>query len=154
MGVILWVNDKKVVELCGYEVNYFCDSYEYGHKVDGIEVINPQEVVEKYNNYLVIISSASYGWDMRKNLIQLGFLPEHIIFPKEVFLLGNSTSQYFDFFEPKESEIFFDAGAYERDTVNAFLQWTKNNYGGIYIVEPLTSMSHKIEERAKTEKLA
>ncbi len=47
-------------------MDYFCDSYEYGHKVDGIEVISPQEVVEKYNNYLVIISSASYGWDMRK----------------------------------------------------------------------------------------
>lgn len=156
-GIIIYgsgyygIYDKKVVELCGYKVDYFCDSYEHGHKVDGIEVISPQEVVEKYNNYLVIISSASYGWDMRKNLIQLGFLPEHIIFPKEVFLLGNSTSQYFDFFEPNESEIFLDAGAYDGDTVNAFLKWTKNNYGGIYIIEPLTPMAHKIKERAKAE---
>ena len=91
-GIIIYgsgyygIYDKKVVELCGYKVDYFCDSYEYGHKVDGIEVISPQEVVEKYNNYLVIISSASYGWDMRKNLIQLGFLPEHIIFPKKFFI--------------------------------------------------------------------
>ena len=33
------IYDKKVVELCGYKVDYFCDSYEHGHKVDGIEVI-------------------------------------------------------------------------------------------------------------------
>ena len=54
-GIIIYgsgyygIYDKKVVELCGYKVDYFCDSYEYGHKVDGIEVISPQEVVEKYN---------------------------------------------------------------------------------------------------------
>lgn len=146
------VYDKKVVELCGYKVDYFCDSYEYGYKVDGIKVISPYDVVEKCNNYLVIVSSASYGWDMRRKLIQLGFLQKHILFPKEVFLLGNSTDQYFDFFQPSESEIFLDAGAYDGETVNQFVKWTKNNYQGIYIIEPLKQMIHKIEERAKMEK--
>ncbi len=52
--------------------------------------------------------------------------------------LRENGSEYFidDFFDKENQEVFVDGGAYDGDTIEEFIEWTKNNYKKIYSFEP------------------
>ena len=58
-------------------------------------------------------------------------------------------SEYFcdEFFSPTEGEVFIDAGAFDGDTIEGFVDWTKNRYEKIYSFEPDVRMAEKIEKK-------
>ena len=60
-----------------------------------------------------------------------------------------SSSEYFikDFFQPLENEVFVDGGAYDGDTIEEFVDWTKNNYKKIYAFEPDPGMLELIKKK-------
>lgn len=47
-------------------------------------------------------------------------------------------SEYFidEFFRKEEREVFIDGGGYDGDTIEEFIEWTKNRYKKIYSFEP------------------
>lgn len=47
-------------------------------------------------------------------------------------------SEYFidEFFEREDKEVFIDGGGYDGDTIEEFVEWTKNKYNKIYTFEP------------------
>ena len=145
--------DKKVVELCGYKVSFFCDSYNYGIEKNGVKVISPDEVAEKYKDYLVIIGSPKYVIDMRNTLIDKGFPADNIVYPAEGTLLANGLNQYFEVLEPSINEIFVDAGAYDGYTSVGFKNWAKKGYDSIKIFEPMREQCKKIERLCEEEKM-
>ena len=52
--------------------------------------------------------------------------------------ITGSGTEYFidDFFSPRFDEVFVDAGGYDGDTIEEFVDWTKNKYDAIYSFEP------------------
>lgn len=62
--------------------------------------------------------------------------------------LQDTGSEYFRaaFFSPTEDEIFIDAGAYDGDTIEEFVDWAKNRYEKIYSFEADSRMVEKIKK--------
>lgn len=52
--------------------------------------------------------------------------------------LQEKGSEYFidEFFQKEDMEIFVDGGGYDGDTIEEFIEWTKNQYEKIYTFEP------------------
>lgn len=52
-------------------------------------------------------------------------------------LMGKGSEYFIDeFFEKEEPEVFVDGGGYDGDTIEEFIEWTKNKYKKIYSFEP------------------
>lgn len=129
---------KKVLDQCGHSPLCFCDSdnNKVGTVVDGIPVITIDELIEKNENIVIIIGSRKYMNEIYTSLLSKGFPAKKILCSQFLVILGQWGNQYFDLFEPSDSEIFIDAGAYDGDTVLRFVEWTKGTYKKIYAFEP------------------
>lgn len=63
--------------------------------------------------------------------------------------------QYFDLFEPSDSEGFVDGGAYDGMTMKEFLHWCQGEYDGAYMFElngdmkPVCFSNTKMDDRIK-----
>ena len=104
-------------------------------------------MVEKHLDSIVIIPNPSkydkntddrYKYDKNTNvyyqkLIKSGYPPERIMFT--TLKLARTGWQYFDYFEPRENEIFVDAGCYNGNTAVAFIQWATKGYDNIFSFE-------------------
>lgn len=76
---------------------------------------------------------------------------------KNIDLLGRTceTKQYFpqDIFEWNDEEVFVDGGAYDGDTIEAFLECTGQKYKYIYAFEPDKSNWKRLLNRAYTRNI-
>lgn len=55
--------------------------------------------------------------------------------PLDTALCGICGHQYFDVFNPQNSEVFIDGGSFDGETAVEFSQWANNNYKRIYAYE-------------------
>lgn len=145
---------KEVLEMCGYNVDYFCDSNKnkIGRVIDGISILSVNEVIQNYKNYLIIIGSRKYLSEMLSILRRGDFPIEYILKPQYELIFGMNEMQYFDIFPAMEDEVFVDAGSYNGDTTVNFMKWCHGSYQSINIFEPLKSQYEIIKERCKREK--
>lgn len=157
-GLILWgcgfdgTEIKRVLDLCHYSLDFFCDSdkRKVGMKIDGVPVISVEELTEKYTDYSVIIGSRKYKEEMNEVLLAHHFPKDNIMYPGYGCLQAVSGKiQYFDIFEPDENEVFVDAGAYNGGTTLDFVKWTNGKYRKVFVLEPLKDMCGCIENLCK-----
>ena len=59
-----------------------------------------------------------------------------IFVPKFRYPIVTRGKQYFDVYNLSADEVFVDAGGYNGDTTEEFLEMCKHNYDKIYIIEP------------------
>lgn len=123
-----------------YAVSYFCDNNKCGEIIDGIKVLPVNDVVQNYQDYLVIIASYRYADSIYDELLLKGFPSSNVL------KLGK---QYFDIFEPYSDEVYVDAGAYDGDTVLDFCKWANGTYKKAYAFEPMREMQEVIAEKTK-----
>lgn len=148
---------KGVLELCGYTVNCWCDSNRRitGNELNGLRIISPEELVEKYQDYLVIISTMQYKVYIYEHLRALGFPLEMVsIFDENASDWGIGGKQYFDLFLPEDEEVFVDAGAYNGDTIFDFLEWCQGKEYRIYSLEPLEHMCEFVKKRLRENNIS
>ena len=63
--------------------------------------------------------------------------------------LRENGSEYFidDFFNKENDEVFVDGGGYDGDTIEEFIEWTKNRYKKIYSFEPQKDKAELIRNK-------
>lgn len=139
---------KRVLDICGYEIWCWCDSNSElaGTQIDGKPVISPEELMPKYQDCLLIVGSKRYEIEIRRRLYDVGFPAENTFSFVYNQGLGSCGNQYFDVFLPKEHEVYVDAGAYNGDSIQKFMEWGEN-YSRIYAMEPLADMCAVIEKK-------
>lgn len=139
---------KRNLEICGYSIVCWCDSNSalWGYEVEGNIVLSPEELMPNYANCLVIISSKNYETEMRARLMDVEFPIKNVfvfIYRQGISVCGD---QYFDVFQPKDKEIFIDAGAYKGDSIEKFLKWNRGAYKA-YSLEPSVDMCAIMERK-------
>lgn len=144
---------KKILEKCGYTVEYFCDSNKkiIGKYVDGLRVISVEKLTENYSNYVVILGSQYYAEEMYQILLSKAFPLERIMYSKYKMIVAQCGKQYFDIFPTRKDEVFIDGGSYNGDTIFEFLKWTKGEYNKIYAFEPMGKMCELIGNKIKKQ---
>ncbi len=145
---------KEILDLCGYSVSFWCNSSQQfvGSRINGLEVISTEELVEKYQDYLVVIASSKYMGDIKERLRAFGFPLERVeTFSDNLYDWAYTGTQYFDMFQPEGKEIFIDGGAYNGDTIYDFLAWNKGNKYKVYSLEPMKDMYKLIEKRLQRD---
>lgn len=148
---------KEILDLCGYPATFWCDSNQalVGSRINGLEVISTEELVEKYKDYLVVIGSEKYRLYIKERLRSFGFPLERVeFFSDNAYDWAVTGEQYFDLFLPAEEEIFIDGGAYNGDTIFEFLTWIRGNKYKIYSFEPIKGMYEYVERRLKEHHIA
>lgn len=125
-------------------VDAYCDNYKSGQIFEGKPVISVVEVATKYKKHLVIISSYEYGLEMKRQLMENGFLEEQILLSASKILVWDRGKQYFDIFLPQKDEIFVDAGSFDGGTISDFVRWTDNNYKKVFAFEPMKEACVKL----------
>ena len=94
-------------------------------------IISPEEAV-KLEDSVIILGSLMYETAMREQLLNYGYPKERICKPIRAATIG---WQYFDYFEPDESEIFVDGGCCNGETALDFTKWATKGYDRIYSFE-------------------
>ncbi len=138
---------KNILEVCNYSVIYWCDSNRnlWGTYKEGIKVISPEDLGKNYKESLLIIGSKKYELEIRRRLYDIDFPTKNIFtFVYNHALCGK---QYFDMFAPKDYEVFVDAGAYNGDSINVFLEWVRDKEYKVYAIEPLEDMCEVIKDK-------
>lgn len=126
---------KEILDLCGYSVACWCDSakQKVGSDVNGLKVISTEELVEKYNDYLVVIGSTKYKEQIIERLGAFDFpLERTASYSDNTYDWAIGGNQYFDIFSPDCEEVYIDGGAYNGDTIFDFLEWNKENKYKVY----------------------
>jgi FkbM family methyltransferase len=128
----------KVLKLCGYNVDYFCDSNFklWGTKIGDVFVLPLQDLVSRSSDYVIVISTSAWCSDIYEKLLACGIDREYLFYLKRRFIMGKCGWQYFDFFLPNNNEVFIDAGAYDGSTSIEFAKWTNKSYKKIILFEP------------------
>ena len=134
---------RRLLERSGYTVHAFCDSNTVstrgGHQcVDGLEVLTYEELCDCKLECVVLVASRKWYQKIYSKLIMGGFQYNQIFLPLcyADYLVGTVSHQYFDFFKPKEREIFVDAGSFNGMTTVEFAEWAGPSYSGAYLYEP------------------
>ena len=93
----------------------FCDedSSKCNNLIDGVEVISSKELKEKHKKSIVIIADKLKRANIFEFLFVGGYPYSRILYPRGIrnirfpfILTGKTGWQYFDYFKPKENEIF------------------------------------------------
>lgn len=151
------IRTKKVLESCHYFPVFFCDSNrnKVGCKIEGLEVISVDELLQKRNDYLVVLGSSKYAKEMFRFLSERKFPAENIVYPQwEGIIYAQYGRQYFDVFDASEKEVFIDCGGYDGDTLIDFINWTNKTYEKAIVFEPATEMYQHITERIAKDNIA
>lgn len=140
---------KRVLEISGYSVAYWCDSARdlWETYVEGVKVISPNELGNKHRDCLLVIGSKRYETEIRMRLFDVNFPTKNIFIFAFNQGVANCGKQYFDIFDPRDTEVFVDAGAYNGDSINDFLAWGGNKHYKIYAIEPLSDMCEEIRNK-------
>lgn len=120
-----------ILATTGKQVIAFCDNYKDG-TVQGKPVFSVDTAVKMKKP--VVIPNCGYASEAQKQLKEYGFPDDMILFEPDI--RSYTGIQYFDVWSPKENEILVDCGAYNGDTIDAFLKWTNYSYEKIYAFEP------------------
>lgn len=149
------MKSKRVLEATNRKIAAWCDNNRilWGTEIDGIKVISPGELVNHYRDATVLISIRRHILPVYQQLLMMGFPRENIFIPKNGFLLGFMGKQYFDMFEPKNEEIFVDAGCWDGATSKEFVSWCEGKYERIYAFEPDASCWLSCENTFQAEKI-
>lgn len=131
----------------GYDVSCFGDNYMAGKIIEGKRVVSVDEIVQKYADYLIVVTSSGYGKEIYTDLLQKGIPYANILWPKYKCLYAVRGKQYFDLFEAQSDEVFVDAGAFDGKNLFDFHEWTGGKYKGIYAFEPLEHMYNEIDRK-------
>lgn len=148
---------KEILDLCGYSAAFWCDSNPQlvGRRINDLEVISTEELVEKYQDYLVVIGSSKYMEQIKERLRAFGFPLERAeMFGGNVYDWAFADGQYFEMFSPRHKEIFVDGGAYNGDTIFEFLAWSKGCEYKVYSLEPIKGMYELVKKRLKKDDIA
>ena len=114
----------------GVKIDAFIDPDESKGPVDeqtGIKVITEKELNEDiaiYGDKTIVVSYPvkPVADEIRKRLIEnIGIDEKNIIMG--IYDWRNNRGQYFDFFEPKENEVFVDCGCFDGATCYNFAGW-------------------------------
>lgn len=146
---------KKHLEKWGYKVDFFCDSDEkkVGKKVEDLNILSLDNVIDKYRDYLIIISSRKYGAEMYEELIGRKFPKDNILNPQYGMLIATHGKQYFDVFEASKNESYVDCGAYNGDNIFDFCDWTNSIYNEITAFEPIPEMTKVMKDRCSKNEI-
>lgn len=149
------IRTKRLLESCGKKVALFCDDSEklIGNKVEGLEVISPEQMVLNYSKHVVILARRATLADTYSMLLRNGFPRKQILFPMHMHLVASNSLQYFDTLPPVKDEIFVDAGSYDGDTIREFIKWSKGQYQKIYAFEPNSDMAQTVEAYIQAERI-
>ena len=131
---------------CGYRVRCFCDTdrSRRGEKIDGLDVITPEELFMLSEPCVVIIASSKNAKQIYSYLCKFIYHRDEIAASTkhEIFLPGGMPyidsylpNQYFDFFQPTAREVFVDCGAYNGGTSVQFVDWCCGDYDKIFLFE-------------------
>lgn len=142
---------KRNLEKWGYTISWFCDNdiMKQGMQCEGCEIISKQTMIEKYNDYLVVIGSRDYGDEMYDSLKETEFPNENIFYSQYRLPLATRGIQYFDVFESKENEVYINCGGYDGSDLIDFCDWTNGNYKEAIVLEPMNVMCECIEKKVQ-----
>lgn len=115
-------------------------------KYSDIKVKCIDELIKDDEN-LYVIASDRYRHEMYWHLLNNGVPKERIYIPEFRYPMAVRGEQYFDLFQPKDNEIFVDAGAYDGNTTDLYLKWAGSKVKGGYVIEPDASMCEKMQNR-------
>lgn len=105
------VYNAKVLNLCGYKVEAFCDSDEkrWGTEINQIPVISLVELDECKEDAVVVVSNTNYAHigQIYLRLLERQIARERIFCPTYKMLHGVRGWQYFDFFQPRGVRSFY-----------------------------------------------
>ena len=86
--------------------------------------------------------------DESKEILSAVIKKREIGFMDYTDITSEGTEYFIDeFFSPKNDEVFIDGGAFDGDTIEEFVDWTKNKYSAIYSFEPDKRMFGMIQEK-------
>ena len=121
----------------------FCDNdnKKWHKKINNVDVISPEEAI-KLDNAVIILGSKVNDEKMYQQLIKNGYPAESICRSID----GYTGWQYFDYFQPNESEIFVDGGCFNGKTSLEFTKWASKGYEYIYSFEPNVNMLNTCKE--------
>lgn len=137
------------------KIKYFCDSDEkrVGNTYCGIPIYDIYYLKKKYENEIIIVSSARYGAEIYSLLARLGLPQKNIYLPSYGRLFAAMGKQYFDVFQPNEHEVFVDAGCYDGYSSIQFSGWCQGKYDKIYAFEPIPNLVKICKKNLKEYKV-
>ena len=119
----------------------FCDNNKemWGKTCCGLPIISPNELYSLHRFGITIVGSSSNRQEIYEQLIfecgLTGYQRDRILYPALNVLFGSTGWQYFDFFSPRDKEVFVDCGCFNGQTSLDFINWTKGNFKKIYAFE-------------------
>lgn len=133
--------DYQIFKLLYPNDNFFCfcdknvEKQKNGWK--GKKVISPEELLEKYKDYPILINASDYQAEIESFLLSNGVSPDNI-YNKGKDIVTLYPIQYFDheIMTPGPNEVFIDGGAYDLATARKFIEWCGGSYNAIYSFEP------------------
>ncbi len=138
----------------GVSIDAFVDPEDNKGKNDpatGVPIISEKELFEQrvmYSDKTFIISYSKKNRvdEIKQKLVkELGVKEENICYG--IYDFRNSQSQYFDYFSPRDNEIFVDCGCYDGGTCMRFIGWCgEKGYDQIYTFEADTENYPKCEK--------
>lgn len=107
----------------------------WGKEFYGVKIANPQCIAEF--DAAVILGVNKYKNEIYEQVKNILGSDECIFDPKCEWWIGK-WNQYFDedILQPKNNEIFVDAGSFDGNDSRNFIKWTKGKYECIYSFEP------------------
>ena len=103
----------------------------------GHRVISPEQLIENYRDYYVLITTMAFQGEIKDFLIKNGWDKKRIlntgVVTSELYF-----QQYFDedIMKPCRNEIFIDGGCFDCSTDKLFIKWCGGDYKKIYAFEP------------------
>ena len=144
---------KEILEVCGYSVDFFCDSApkKVKMKIENISVLSLESVRLMYKDYLIVIGSRKYADEMYDMLRKIDFPADHILQPIYGLIWGKTSRQYFDVLSIGEEEVFVDAGSFDGNTIANFMDCCERKYKSIIAFEPIEKQFKYIKQRCEKE---
>ena len=96
----------------------------------GYKIISPSEALNLKNS-VIIIGTILNSDEIHKQIKDSGYPLDRVVSPFH----EHSGEEYFDYFEPRENEIFVDAGCFNGQTALEFSKWANKGYKYIYSFE-------------------
>ena len=115
-------------------------------RICNIDIYAVNETLDDDKN-IYLIASDKYRHEMYHYLREKGVGKERIYIPEYKYPMALRGNQYFDLFTPGDEEIFVDAGAYNGDSIERFITWSKDKMRGAYAIEPDPAMCEVMKEK-------
>ena len=145
------VNCKIALNMCkiyGKEVSIICDKDKTKQKIgyNGLEVISPEKLIERYGDAYVVVSTTNYIDEVVEFLSKY-FKADRIIPLADSVQISWIKSQYFDqnIIKLQDGEVFVDGGCYDLETSEILMSKCKPDK--IYAFEPDERNFEKIKEK-------